>query len=218
MKLGRFCVGVAALAALVLSSPAFAGQVSYVNTPLDTVQASVNAAIANVNTTLAPQGTGTVGSAITIPTVTSPVNLLSVSPGATGTGVTLSVGGPSADANAPLLVQGVGTGIVRLGQTICTSSGSTPQTCNGQRGIATTNSLSTAAATNAAYVINNSSVTTSSLVECTDQAYSGTLVTNGYPVIMSCVPGTGTITVNITNTHAANALSGTVQIGFAVLN
>ena len=100
----------------------------------------------------------------------------------------------------------------------CTASGATPQTCNGLRGIVTTNSLSTAAATNAAYVINDSSVTAASLVDCQDIAYSGTLVTNGYPTIMSCVPGAGTITVNITNTHAANALSGTVQIGFKVWN
>ncbi len=102
--------------------------------------------------------------------------------------------------------------------TQCTASGATPQTCNGQRGVVTTNSLSTAAATDASYVINNSSVTASSQVQCTDQGYSGTLVTNGYPVIMTCVPGSGTITVHITNTHAANALSGTVKVGFSVLN
>lgn len=143
------------------------------------------------------------------------VNGVKVTSAATGTAPAIAANG---DANRNLSVAGAGTGIVTLGQTICTISGSTPQTCNGQRGIATTNALATAAATNAAYVINNSSVTASSLVMCTDQGYSGTLVTNGYPVIMSCVPGSGTITVNITNTHSANALSGTVAIGFTVLN
>jgi len=98
----------------------------------------------------------------------------------------------------------------------CTASGATPQTCNGTRGVVTTNSLSTAAATNAVYVINNNLVTAASNIGCQTQAYSGTLVTNGYPTILSCVPGPGTITVNITNTHAANALAGTVAIGFTI--
>lgn len=100
----------------------------------------------------------------------------------------------------------------------CTASGSTPQTCNGFQGIATTNSLTTAAVTNAAYVINNSSVVAASRVTCQILGYSGTPVTNGIPVILSCVPGAGTITVNITNAHAANAMSGTVALGFVVYN
>ena len=104
------------------------------------------------------------------------------------------------------------------GQSICTASGATPQTCNGQRGTVTTNSLSTAAATDASYVINNSSVSSASLVVCSINAYSGTLSTNGDPVVTQCVPGSGTITVNVRNVHAANALSGTVAISFAVQN
>lgn len=170
-------------------------------------------------------GAGTAASAsLQIVKTTSAVNQIRHTPGATGTAPVIDVSGPSADTNRNLNIAGAGTGIVTLGGTAgtgglsCTGSGATPQTCNGQRGIVTTNSLTTAAATNAAYVINNSSVTTSSMVHCTNQGYSGTIVTNGYPVIMTCVPGSGTITVNITNTHAANALSGTVQIGFTVMN
>lgn len=275
----RIFASLAVVAAVALAPiAALAANAAYVNSPLDTPQALVNSAITNVNTALAPQGSGTMGSAVTIPTVASAVNGFVLTPGATGvvpvlsaggssadtnvgvavngngtgsvylggstaansaasvahgtanvnqivltgtnTGSTpsVAVGGSGADANAPLSVKGNGTGLVLLGQTICTVTGATPQTCNGQRGIVTTGTLTTAAATNAAFVINNSSVTTSSLVICTDQGYSGTLVTNGYPVIMTCVPGSGTITVNITNTHAANALNGTVQIGFTVLN
>lgn len=102
--------------------------------------------------------------------------------------------------------------------TLCTATGTTPQTCNGIRGVVTTGTLTTAAVTNAAFVINDSSVTTGSVIMCSDQGYSGTLVTNGEPVFSSCVPGTGTITVNITNVHATNALNGTIQIGFTVFN
>lgn len=100
----------------------------------------------------------------------------------------------------------------------CTVSGATPQTCNGPSGVATTASLATAAATNAAYVINNTSVTAASRLSCNVLGYSGTIVTNGYPTIVTCVPTAGVITVNLTNTHAANALSGTVAIGFTVSN
>lgn len=189
---------------------------------------SAGGASADTNIGIAVNGNGTGGVYLSGSTAanaavaalhgTANVNQIVLTGTNTGSVPSIAVGGSGADTNRNLSIAGAGTGLVILGQTICTSSGATPQTCNGQRGIATTNSLTTAAATNAAYVINNSSVTASSLVQCTNQGYSGTLVTNGYPIIMSCVPGSGTITVNITNTHAANALSGTVAIGFTVLN
>lgn len=101
---------------------------------------------------------------------------------------------------------------------VCTVTGASPQTCNSISGAVTTGTLTTAAATNAAYTINNNTVVAASRVKCQIMGYSGTIVTNGYPQIITCVPGAGTITVNITNTHAANALSGTVVIGFMVWN
>jgi len=180
----------------------------------------------NVPVSLAGKGTGAVlvgGTTTTlaglqVAQTASRVNDVVVTPGATGTAATITGASAGADANANLGVAGNGTGIVLLGQAICTITGASPQTCNGQRGIVTTGTLATAAATDATYTINNSSVTTSSLVQCTDQGYSGTLVTNGYPVIMTCVPGSGSIAVHITNLHSANALNGTVKIGFTVLN
>lgn len=99
---------------------------------------------------------------------------------------------------------------------LCNASGVSPQTCNGTRGSVTTGTLTTAAATNATYVINNSLVTAASIVICDALAYSGTLVTNGYPMVMVCTPGAGTITVNITNVHPSNALNGTLTIGFGL--
>lgn len=109
------------------------------------------------------------------------------------------------------------SGVVTVGA-LCTGSGATPQTCNGQRGVVTTASLSTAAATATTYVINNNAVTTASVIDCFSQGYSGTYVTNGYPELLECKPGAGTITVGVVNTHAANALSGTIAIGFVVAN
>lgn len=99
---------------------------------------------------------------------------------------------------------------------VCNASGASPQTCNGTRGSVVTGTLTTAAATNATYVINNSTVNAASIVMCDLMAYSGTLVTNGYPMVMVCTPGAGTITVNITNVHPSNALNGTLTIGFGL--
>lgn len=100
----------------------------------------------------------------------------------------------------------------------CTVSGATPQTCNAMRGAVTSASLTTAALTNAAYVINNNKVLTTSVVTCVLLGYSGTIVTNGIPAIVTCVPAAGTITANITNLHGTNALSGTVTIGFSIVD
>jgi hypothetical protein len=181
---------------------------------------------ANIGLALNALGTGSVyfggttaaNAAASVAHGTVNVNQLILTGTNTGTAPSIAAGGSGADANANLSLKGNGTGLALLGQTICTVSGATPQTCNGQRGIATTASLSTAAATATTYVINNTSVTASSLVHCESQGYSGTYVTNGYPVIMECKPGSGTITVGITNIHSANALSGTLALGFTVMN
>src|SRR5258708_137830 len=72
---------------------------------------------------------------------------------------------------------------------VCTASGSTPQTCNAASGKVTTASLSTAGATNADFVINNNVVVATSRVRCNLDTYSGTIVTNGYPVFVQCKAG-----------------------------
>ena len=148
----------------------------------------------------------------------SHVNDVTVTSGVTGTAPTIKSGGSGSDPNVNLNVQGAGTGIVALGQPICRITGTTPQICNGQRGIVTTGTLTTAAQTSASYTITNSSVTASSLVTCMVNAYSGTIDTNGDPMTTQCVPGSGSIVVNIYNAAPVNALNGAVGIGFVVLN
>lgn len=102
--------------------------------------------------------------------------------------------------------------------TACSASGATPQTCNGNQGQVTTNSLTVAGASVGSYAINNTAVSATSNVQCTMLAYSGTFTTNGLPSILSCSPAAGSITVIIGNVHASAALSGTVKIGFRVIN
>lgn len=104
------------------------------------------------------------------------------------------------------------------GRALCTATGASPQTCNSNRGIVTSGTLTTAASTAATYTINDSSVVATSLILCTNQGYSGTYITNGVPEILDCKAGAGTITVDFANTNATNALNGTVKFGFSVLN
>lgn len=170
-------------------------------------------------------GTTTANASLQVATVASAVNQVVVTPAATGTAPTIVTGGSGVDTNRNLNLAGSGTGIVTLGTTggtgglSCTDSGNGTRTCNGQRGIATFTATTIAGVTNSAQTINNSSVTTSSLVSCWLATFSGTIVTNGIPVVTTCVAGTGTITANITNVHATQTTgSQSFGVGFVVLN
>ena len=149
---------------------------------------------------------------------TSHVNDVAIISGVTGTPPTIKPGGSGSDPNIGLNIQGAGTGIVALGQAMCTATGVTPQVCNGQRGVVTTGTLTTAAQTSASFTITDSSVTAASMIQCTINSYSGTIATNGVPVITQCVPGSGSFAVNIFNGAPVNALNGAVGIGFVVMN
>ena len=94
-------------------------------------------------------------------------------------------------------------------------SGSSGVTCNGHYCTVITNTLTTAASSTASYTINNVVVSSSSIVECELEAYSGALFTNGQPRVM-CNPGAGTITVTVINSDATNALNGTLTLGVLV--
>jgi hypothetical protein len=99
-----------------------------------------------------------------------------------------------------------------------TTSITTAVTINSSVGIITTVSASTAAASAATFTVNNSQVAASSVVLVTLVAYSGTLGTNGFPVINVNSIGSGSFNIQIANVHASNSLSGTLQIGFMVLS
>jgi hypothetical protein len=93
----------------------------------------------------------------------------------------------------------------------------TDVTCNGNSGVITTQSATTAAATiESGFVLNNSCITSASVVTFQIVGYSGTHITNGIPHLIIGAPGSGTISVKVGNIHAANALSGTLKIHFVV--
>ena len=101
---------------------------------------------------------------------------------------------------------------------LCTVTGASPQTCNGYRGTVTSGTLTTAAVTAATYTVNNSFVSATSVLSCDIATYSGTLFTNGLAELFGCTPGAGTITISFANTHATNALNGTLKFNFVVFN
>lgn len=163
-------------------------------------------------------GTTVANASAQVTTVTSSVNFLQLAGAATGVAPTLTATGADTNIGLSLLAKGTTNASLATLGAFNTGSGASGQTLSVQRGIITTNSLSTAAATAVTYSVTNTFVASTSLILLTNQAYSGTYVTNGYPVLMQAAPGSGSFIVTIVNTHAANALAGTLAIGFVIMN
>lgn len=90
-------------------------------------------------------------------------------------------------------------------------------TLNTQSGKITTAALTTAADTAADITLTNSKITATSNVIAWIEDYSGTIVTDGIPVIINSLPAAGSAVITICNIHATNALDGTLIIKFIVL-
>lgn len=94
-----------------------------------------------------------------------------------------------------------------LAQTAATCTGTTTATCQGIRIAASTTGLTTAAGVTAtAQTVTDASVTAASQIFCQTMGYGGT----GNPVAVNVVPGAGSFTYQIQNTHASAALNATV--------
>lgn len=103
-----------------------------------------------------------------------------------------------------------------VNQTSATAS-SSAATLNTRVGSITSEALTTAALGTETLTITNSEVTANSIVLVVPTAYTGTLATDGIPVITKVTASAGSFVVLITNVHAANALDGTVTFKFVVL-
>lgn len=147
-------------AALVFCYLAFAGvapasPLPYINAPLDTVQATVNAAITSYN------------------------------------------------------------GQATAAQYVGSCSGTTTATCVGLRIAASYTGLTTAAGvTSALQTVTDTSVTAASQIICQPNLYAGT----GNPVAVNVIPGAGSFTYQIQNTHASAALNATVVTECLIFN
>ena len=96
------------------------------------------------------------------------------------------------------------------------TSATTGVTINSSAGVITTVSETTAAVTKTTFTVTNSAVQANSTVIAGIQNYSGTYATNGIPVVTVSNVVAGAFDVNVVNVHAANALAGTLAIGFLV--
>jgi len=92
-------------------------------------------------------------------------------------------------------------------------------TLNKPSGVITTVSSTLAGGSSTSFTVTNSYVTSSATaIVATITGYSGTLSTNGLPLLLNVTPGSGSFVVNLLNAHATNALSGTLKISFTVLS
>lgn len=90
-------------------------------------------------------------------------------------------------------------------------------TINAKFGEVTSVDLENAAETSTKLIITNSYVTVNSKVEVHLVQYSGTVVTDGIPIVFEAVPTEGTLTITLVNV-GANALNGTVKIQFRIFD
>lgn len=86
-------------------------------------------------------------------------------------------------------------------------------TINKQKGVVTTESLTTAAAATYSFTLTNSLISATSVVLVT-VGTGGT----GEPAVHSVVAGAGSVVIKIRNDAAAAAFNNTLTIGFVVFN
>lgn len=177
----------AAFAVSLVAAPLQAANLPLVTGPQNAsdLQSIINNLILLINTNFGGGGAGTLGAAITTPAVTSAVNALQVTAGATGVAPLLNVGssaGQTADANIGLVVSGTGTGSACLGGSTCAN--------------ASLSAVNTASAVNQVVVTGNAAGTRPSLVA------GGSGADTNVGIILAG-KGTGTVLIGGTTTTLA---------------
>lgn len=174
----------------------------------------------NIGIVLSGKGTGNAclggstcaNSSLQVATTASAVANVLVTGKTTGNAPTIAANG---ETNLSLALSGAGTGRVTLGSTT-TCSGTTTATCNAQRFVVSITGLTTAAGgtESAAMVVTNTRVLSSSVnVICSVNGYAG----GGVPIVTRIIPGTGSVSMTVTNVAASDALDATVPIACLVI-
>lgn len=122
--------------------------------------------------------------------------------GGSGSDGTISLSGP---------VNALKTSVTQITNT------TTPVTANRGAGIITTFTQTAAAGAAVTFTVNNTSVVATSGVLVTLVDYSGTITTNGLPVITVDNILLGSFDLRVNNCHQTNALSGICQIAYFVI-
>jgi hypothetical protein len=87
-------------------------------------------------------------------------------------------------------------------------------TLHRQAGVVTTEALSTAAAAVYTLTLTNNRIRSTDIVLVSVQNGTNSA---GDPTVLRVTPANGSVVITIKNTHAANALNGTLKISFASL-
>lgn len=226
---GAMCMGGTTCANSSHEAPTVASAVNHIlttgaiTTAVPTITTGGSGADTNIGMAIAGKGTGAVligGTTTTlaglqVAQTASRVNDVVITPGATGTSPTVQAGGAGADANVNLGLLATGTTGLVLNGTSTTCSGTTTATCSAQRFVVSITGLTTAAAgtTSAAMTVTNTFVASSATrVNCSVNGYAGT----GVPIATTIIPGTGSVSLTITNVAASGALNATVPVACLV--
>lgn len=144
-------------------------------------------------------------------TTASAVDFVRITGAATASPATVTVLGTGTDSDVNVAVTPKGAGVVKVGGAIAACSGTTTATCQGQRFVVSITGLTTApvGVTSAAMVVTNASVvSSSSMVVCQVNGYGGT----GVPIASTVTPGTGSLSLTITNVAGSGSLNATVPV------
>lgn len=136
----------------------------------------------------------------------------------TGTGINGAVRIGTSSTSA--LVVGMAGAPMNFGQATVSqaTNSSTAVTINASSGVISTVTLTAAARSiDGTFTVNNSCVTSASVISLTVGNYSGTYFTNGTPDVRVGSVSSGSFTVSILNIDNTNALNGSIKIYFTAL-
>lgn len=97
------------------------------------------------------------------------------------------------------------------------TSATTPVSINSYTGTITTTTFTTGALGTTNFTVNNSAVSSNSVVIAKITNYSGTYVTNGLPTVNVQTVAEGSFILSVSNLHTGNALAGVLKISFTIV-
>lgn len=102
------------------------------------------------------------------------------------------------------------------GTATATGTGATATaTLSKKTGIITSEALTTAAAGTYTLTLTNTKIAAGSVIVCNARRKSATA---GVPMVTKVTPGSGTVDIEVTNIHAANAINGTIDVVFEIVS
>ena len=119
------------------------------------------------------------------------------------------------NGNASPITANVAPGTIAFG-TLCTASGATPQTCNGQRGAVTFTGVTVTNAATATVVVNDAQVAAASI--CTASIINNANAAQSTPFVSTLTPAAGTLTAILGNGSATSTGSVSIVVGFNCVN